>query len=119
MFACLVTGAKELYTLLPLSYVVGLDIFNHCRAWKRIGQSKEDQHVYPSPYAVVIAVFQGVESERCASFTASMEAGKPIYTKAHSTLADGKLCLCEARFSIAYLLFMHSLTGLSNVENIK
>ena len=32
---------------------------------------------------------QGVESERCASFTASLEAGKPVYTKTHSTLADG------------------------------
>ena len=32
---------------------------------------------------------QGVESERCASFTAALEAGKPVYTKAHSTLADG------------------------------
>lgn len=31
----------------------------------------------------------GVESERCASFTTSLEAGKPIYTKASSTLADG------------------------------
>ena len=33
--------------------------------------------------------FQGVESERCASFTASMSAGKPLYCKAASTLADG------------------------------
>jgi threonine dehydratase len=31
----------------------------------------------------------GVESEKCASFTASLEAGRPIYTKASSTLADG------------------------------
>ena len=34
--------------------------------------------------------FQGVESEKCASFSRSMEAGKPVYTKASSTLADGK-----------------------------
>ena len=32
---------------------------------------------------------QGVESERCASFAASMSADKPIYCKAASTLADG------------------------------
>ncbi len=33
---------------------------------------------------------QGVESERCPSFTMSLEAGCPTYTNAHSTLADGK-----------------------------
>jgi len=31
----------------------------------------------------------GVESERCASFRAAMEAGQPVYTAAKSTLADG------------------------------
>ncbi|CAH1774898.1 unnamed protein product [Owenia fusiformis] len=31
----------------------------------------------------------GVESEKCASFTASLEAGKPVYVNAASTLADG------------------------------
>ncbi|XP_064626321.1 L-threonine ammonia-lyase-like [Lineus longissimus] len=31
----------------------------------------------------------GVESERCASFTASLKAGKPTYTPASPTLADG------------------------------
>lgn len=31
----------------------------------------------------------GIEPERCASFKAAMEAGKPVYTKAMSTLADG------------------------------
>jgi len=31
----------------------------------------------------------GVESEKCASFTASLEQNKPVYTKASSTLADG------------------------------
>ncbi|XP_074641812.1 L-threonine ammonia-lyase-like [Tubulanus polymorphus] len=31
----------------------------------------------------------GVESERCPSFTTSLKAGKPTYTKASSTLADG------------------------------
>ncbi|XP_069944264.1 uncharacterized protein [Cherax quadricarinatus] len=31
----------------------------------------------------------GVESERCASFSAAMKAGKPVYVKAESTLADG------------------------------
>jgi threonine dehydratase len=33
--------------------------------------------------------FQGVESERCPSFTAALKAGKPVYTPASSTLADG------------------------------
>uniref|UniRef100_A0A0P4WHL5 L-serine deaminase n=1 Tax=Scylla olivacea TaxID=85551 RepID=A0A0P4WHL5_SCYOL len=31
----------------------------------------------------------GVESERCASFSGAMRAGKPVYVKAESTLADG------------------------------
>ncbi|CAD5112637.1 DgyrCDS1851 [Dimorphilus gyrociliatus] len=31
----------------------------------------------------------GVESERCASFKAALEAGKPVYTKVSSTIADG------------------------------
>ncbi|KAK2185848.1 hypothetical protein NP493_221g02035 [Ridgeia piscesae] len=31
----------------------------------------------------------GVESEKCASFTASLESGKPVYVRAMSTLADG------------------------------
>lgn len=31
----------------------------------------------------------GVESERCASFSEALKHGKPIYTKADSTLADG------------------------------
>jgi len=31
----------------------------------------------------------GIEPERCASFKAAMEAGKPIYTKPSPTLADG------------------------------
>ncbi|XP_025111403.1 uncharacterized protein LOC112574492 [Pomacea canaliculata] len=31
----------------------------------------------------------GVESERCASFSAALKAGKPVYTKSCSTLADG------------------------------
>ncbi|XP_071550574.1 uncharacterized protein [Panulirus ornatus] len=31
----------------------------------------------------------GVESERCASFSAAMKAGRPVYVKAESTLADG------------------------------
>ena len=33
--------------------------------------------------------FQGVESEKCKSFSAAMDAGKPVYTKAESSLADG------------------------------
>jgi len=33
--------------------------------------------------------FQGVESERCASFSAALKAGKPIHTPAQPTLADG------------------------------
>lgn len=33
--------------------------------------------------------WQGVESERCASFSQAMKAGKPVYVKAESTLADG------------------------------
>ncbi|XP_076440664.1 L-threonine ammonia-lyase-like isoform X2 [Babylonia areolata] len=31
----------------------------------------------------------GVESEKCASFSASLQAGHPMYTKSQSTLADG------------------------------
>ncbi|XP_069192650.1 uncharacterized protein [Procambarus clarkii] len=31
----------------------------------------------------------GVEAERCASFSAAMKAGRPVYVKAESTLADG------------------------------
>lgn len=31
----------------------------------------------------------GAESERCASFSSALKAGKPVYTKADSTLADG------------------------------
>ncbi|XP_071117070.1 L-threonine ammonia-lyase-like [Haliotis cracherodii] len=31
----------------------------------------------------------GVESEKCASFAAALNAGKPVYTKITSTLADG------------------------------
>ncbi|KAG1649497.1 Threonine dehydratase biosynthetic, chloroplastic [Nymphon striatum] len=31
----------------------------------------------------------GVESERCASFTAAMKAGQAVYTTASTTLADG------------------------------
>ncbi|KAK7468186.1 hypothetical protein BaRGS_00036599 [Batillaria attramentaria] len=31
----------------------------------------------------------GVESERCASFSAALKAGHPVYTKSLSTLADG------------------------------
>lgn len=38
-----------------------------------------------SPQTKVI----GVESERCPSFTAALEAGKPVYSKSSSTLADG------------------------------
>ncbi|ELU10999.1 hypothetical protein CAPTEDRAFT_176201 [Capitella teleta] len=37
------------------------------------------------PHVTVI----GAESERCASFSTSIEAGHPVYTKASSTLADG------------------------------
>lgn len=33
--------------------------------------------------------FQGVEAERCASFSAALKAGHPVYVKAESTLADG------------------------------
>jgi len=31
----------------------------------------------------------GVESEKCATFSAALENGKPVYTKCQSTLADG------------------------------
>ena len=48
-------------------------------------------YVIGKVFGVSVTLYgQGVESERCASFTASLEAGKPIYTKASSTLADGK-----------------------------
>jgi len=35
--------------------------------------------------------FQGVESERCASFKAAMDAGEPVYTPLRSTIADGNI----------------------------
>lgn len=34
--------------------------------------------------------FQGVESERCASFSEAMKAGKPVRTEVSSTIADGE-----------------------------
>lgn len=34
--------------------------------------------------------FQGVESENCPSFSASLKAKKAVYTESLSTLADGK-----------------------------
>lgn len=37
----------------------------------------------------MIDCLQGVESERCASFSAAMKTGRPVYVKAESTLADG------------------------------
>jgi len=47
---------------------------------------------------------QGVESEKCASFTASLESGKPVYVRAMSTLADGQslnaLVRCTALYPI-------------------
>lgn len=44
-------------------------------------------------------VLQGVESERCASFSAALEAGKPVYTGTQATLADGKaICLQQIYF---------------------
>jgi len=40
------------------------------------------------------SVFKGVESERCASFSAALKAGKPVYTASEPTLADGTfICL--------------------------
>ena len=40
---------------------------------------------------MVVIYVQGVESERCASLSEAMKAGKPIYTAAKPTLADGKI----------------------------
>jgi len=40
---------------------------------------------------VDIMFFKGVEAERCASFSAAMQAGKPTHTPAQPTLADGSL----------------------------
>ena len=37
---------------------------------------------------------QGVESVRCASFSAALEAGHPVYTQSSSTLADGMCQIC-------------------------
>jgi threonine dehydratase len=36
-----------------------------------------------------MSLLQGVESERCASFSKALKAGKPVYTPIESTLADG------------------------------
>ena len=36
-----------------------------------------------------MCVLQAVESEQCPSFTAAMNAGKPVYTQVKSGLADG------------------------------
>ena len=36
-----------------------------------------------------LSSFQAVESEQCPSFSESLKAGKPVYTKTLPTLADG------------------------------
>ena len=33
---------------------------------------------------------QGVESERCTSFSSALAAGKPVFIEAKPTLADGR-----------------------------
>jgi len=43
-------------------------------------------------------VIKGVESERCASFSAALEAGRPVHTAAQPTLADGNFVLAANLF---------------------
>lgn len=38
---------------------------------------------------MLMLIFQGVESERCPSFSKAMKAGKPVRVPIQSTLADG------------------------------
>ena len=45
-------------------------------------------------------VIKGVESERCPSFSAALEAGKPVHTAAQPTLADGSFM--QLYFTIVY-----------------
>ena len=38
----------------------------------------------------ILTYSQGVESERCASFSEALKAGKPVRTDVSSTIADGR-----------------------------
>lgn len=38
----------------------------------------------------ILTCSQGVESERCASFSEALKAGKPVRTDVSSTIADGR-----------------------------
>ena len=46
----------------------------------------------------VLSPPQAVESEMCPSFTAAVKAGKPVYTDAKPSLADG-LAVPKVNFS--------------------
>ena len=46
--------------------------------------------------------FKGVEAERCASFSAALKAGKPTYTTAKASLADGSIMPATNLFYFTY-----------------
>lgn len=74
-----------------------INIFKH---WKYFTFRKE---------LIWICLFQGVESERCASFSEAMKAGKPVRTEVSSTIADG-----EAISSIFERVRQHSFLYLQS-----
>ena len=46
------------------------------------------KHTHPN-YPCIMYSLQAAESEMCPSFSAAMKAGKPVYTNAQPSLADG------------------------------
>lgn len=65
-------------------------IFNGASQSGQLRQSNTDIHFEMIIVLILIGwIVIGVESERCASFHAALEAGQPVYTPAKSTLADG------------------------------
>ena len=51
------------------------------------------------PHSHSLSLFQAAESEMCPSFSAAMKAGKPVYTDAQPSLADG---LAVPKVSLQY-----------------
>lgn len=69
----------------------------------------------------VLLLVQGVESERCASFSAALKNGRPVYTKAESTLADGlavPLVGVNAFATAARLIDKVSLTRTTGIPSV-
>ncbi|KAK3849941.1 hypothetical protein Pcinc_043322, partial [Petrolisthes cinctipes] len=66
-----------------LLYINGYDHPHILAGQGTMGLEIVEQALYPHVKVI------GVESERCASFSAAMKAGRPVYVKAESTLADG------------------------------